>query len=180
MWEFLDVAYCGFFCKRDRIDPDDIKISNPWSLGALVPLVFDNLPTGSIKVWEGMPFHAAVPAARGTGSPPAFPDWIVEEAERKGKLRKKALRPTDNPLEAADKLFEEIARAAERKGGNRRRSLHHHLRQQAWRAVGHLFGNGARASDIESEPIWEEFKARGAQLKLHWDDAQQEYRISHP
>jgi hypothetical protein len=175
--EFLDLAYDRGY-GRHRIDPADIETSNQWCLASLVPLVFDNLRTGGkIKVWEGIPFHTVrIHEASGW---PEFTGPLVEEAAQKGRLREKPLHPADNPLEAADRLFEKIATPKDRKRGTDSGGLHYHLREQAWRAVGHLLDpSGARSPDVGSQAIWDDLKARAVRLTLRWDVERQEYRVA--
>jgi hypothetical protein len=173
--EFLDLAYFARHV-RDRIDPENIDTSNQLCLASLVPLVFDGVPQREtivdgarrravIRVFEGIPFHTGHPVSiRGVGPGSTRP--LVEEAAKNGKLRKKPLRPTDNPLEAADRLFEEIGD----------RELRTHLRSQAWRAIRHLVEPESKGARIRlSGAAWDKLKTKAARLKICWDEKRQEY-----
>jgi hypothetical protein len=170
--EFLDLAHDAGYTRR-RIDPENIDTSNQWCLASLVPLVFPGVDKdGEIRVWQGIPFHTIV--ISGTSGSPGSTRPLVDEAAREGVLRKKPLRPADNPLEAADSLFEKIARPKDREQS--RFELREHLRGQAWRAVRHLVDPFRKQPpNLSSQAVWDNLKAKAARLKVRWDPQRQEY-----
>jgi hypothetical protein len=83
------------------------------------------------------------------------------------------LRPSDNPLEAADSLFAKMVPEAERKSALL--SLVH-LRVQAWRAVRHLIDpDGKQPPDFASPESWGRLKATVTRMRVRWDEKRQEY-----
>jgi hypothetical protein len=163
--EFLKLAYYDH-AFRYCIDPENIDTSNQYCLASLVPLVFDGVPQRErIRVFEGIPFKTVgMVSIRGYGPGSTRP--LVEAAAKHGKLRKKPLRPTDNPLEAADTLSGKMAD----------RELRPNLRGQAWRAIRHLVDpDSKRPPRLSSRAEWDKLKAKAAQLKIRWDEVRQEY-----
>src|SRR5262249_32775622 len=133
--EFIELAYDPGYT-RDRIDPENIDTSNQWCLASLVPLVFNGVEQDKdIHLWQGIPFHTVVIHAT-SGYPPS-PRPLVDAAAQNGKLIEKPLRPTNNPLEAADTAFDKIVEAEDRNKQRTGEELRGHLRLQAWRAIHH-------------------------------------------
>jgi hypothetical protein len=171
MREFLELADDPVPLRR-RIDPTNIDTSNQWCLASIVPLVFDGVrEREDIRVWQGIPFHTVV--IRGFSRPgPVSSRPLVDEAARIGTSRKKPLRPADNPLEAADALFDKIVE----EGGGFRQERLNHLRRQAWTAIRHLVDPGGKQSpDFSSQESWDKLKAKVTQMKIRWDEKRQEY-----
>jgi hypothetical protein len=170
--EYTDVARWGGF-DRPRFDPENIDTSSEYCLAGLVPLVFDGVsPYGCIRVWQGIPFHTVVFLGNSGNTLRAGRD-MVEAAAEKGMLRKLPLRPTDNPLESADSLFEKIAPPKDK---GQRWLLQAHLRGQTLRAIRHLVDpEGKQEPDLTSQATWEKLKAKAARLKIRWDEKRQEY-----
>jgi hypothetical protein len=172
--EFLKLAYDTGYT-RDRIDPENIDTSNQWCLATLVPVVFDDVGArDDITVCQGIPFHTVV--INGTSGWPGSTRRLVDAAAQRGKLIQKPFRPADNPLEAADALFEKIGKSKDRDEGGFSNGLHEHLREQAWRAVRHLVDPVRKQSpDLRYKATWDKLKANAAQLKIRWDEEKQEY-----
>jgi hypothetical protein len=172
--EFTQLAPWGGH-GRPRIDPRNIDTANEYCLAGLVPLVFDGVPQDElIRIWQGIPFQTVV-FLGATGNTLRAGRDSVEAAAKTGKLRKMPLRPSDNPLEAADALFKKIADPKVR-NRERLRDLREHLRKQAWRAIRHLVDpHGKEPTDLSAQATWDKLKTKAAQLKIHWDERRQEY-----
>jgi hypothetical protein len=169
--EFLEVAYDTGY-SRDRIDPENIDTSNQWCLASLVPLVFDGVDQDlRIGVWQGIPFHTMV--IHGTSGWPPSVRPLLREAQEHGKLIQKPLRPTNDPLEAADSAFKKIVETEKQKDSE---ELLRHLRAQVWRGIRHLVDPQAKETpDLSSKPTWDKLKAKAASLKIRWDEKRQEF-----
>jgi hypothetical protein len=154
-----------------RADPRNIDTADQQCLQYLVPLVFDDIPQW-VKVWQGIPFHTVV--IWGSTGQVFSTRPMVEEAAKGGMLRTKPLRPADNPLDAADGLFQKIVDPKDR--DEDRGGLREHLRRQAWQAVRHhVDPKVKRSPDFTSQAVWDRLKAEVARLKIHWDEKRQEY-----
>jgi hypothetical protein len=171
--EFLELAYDTGYT-RDRIDPENIDTSNQWCLASLVPLVFDNAgEKDDITVWQGIPFHTVV--ISGTSGWPSSTRPLVDAADQHGTLIEKPLRPANNPLEAADALFEKIAKPADRDLQGFGNGLRQHLREQAWRSIRHLLDRSEKSPDLSSQAEWDKLKAKVVRLKIRWNEERQDY-----
>jgi hypothetical protein len=173
MREFLEMAdHDGY--GRDGVDPANIDTSDQYCLACVVPLVFDRVDLlERITVWQGIPFHTVVIDGF-RGQRPRSTGRLLDRAAQSGKLFAQPLRPADNPLPAADSLFDRIVPPKEPEMSRLR--LREHLRKQAWRAVRHLVDPRAKAPpDLSSQANWDRLNAKVAQLKIRWDEKRQEY-----
>jgi hypothetical protein len=171
--EFLELAYDTGY-SRDRIDPENIDTSNQWCLASLLPLTFDGIDhKETIRVWKGIPFHTVV--IHGTSGWPASTRELVDRAAQKGKLIQKPLRPADDPLEAADSLFNKIVEGKDPNDKDNGDELRKHLRRQAWRVVHHLVDPDAEEIPELTQATWDKLKTKAARLHIHWDEERQEY-----
>jgi hypothetical protein len=106
---------------------------------------------------------------------------LVDWAEKEGKIETELLKPTDKPLEAADKLYdrfrqrmtkEKLATEQSERAG---RSLKTHLRTQAYNLVRHLIEEPAdperRRRDTElTDDRWRELKTKIDGMRIRWND----------
>jgi hypothetical protein len=188
-------------------DPMNIDTSDQQSLYLLIPMLFDHSAPGHkslrsiwisslplVRIEAGLPFHiqlfdAWIGPRRGTS-------FLVNWAAQHGELRGEPIRPTDDPLAAADALADRLTAKNLTNGDLRSESidLRAHLRFQAWRMIAHLIEpkrTGFHSEDPElfrsekqaaehadlfrNEKRWEEVKVRASRLKIRWDEKRQEY-----
>jgi hypothetical protein len=91
-----------------------------------------------ISVQADLPFHDSPVTGRlGTLDPPRA--YLVEWADRHGVLGEEPLRPSNDPLLAADELAESLLNDDENRSASSRKTLTSHLRLQARRTIEHLF-----------------------------------------
>jgi hypothetical protein len=137
------------------------------------------------KNWEGfdislhgdLPFHSVAVAFR-SGPPDPPRGYLVRWAARNGRLRDKPLRPTDDPLKAADEVCERLLKV-EAEGSGYGDVLKNHIRQQAWRTIKPLFPEEARARFsgwlFDDDRNWKPLKDAAAKLKIRWSETKQRY-----
>lgn len=136
--------------------------------------------------WKGLniseegdlPFHDSAANGR-TGTPDPPRQYLVEWADKHGVLIKEPLRPTNDPLLAADKLCDSLLDDAERRvGRSYKERLRVHVRLQARRTIEHLFPADERMrwdNDQLSDGDWQKLKAAAENLKIRWDEKEQGY-----
>ncbi len=134
------------------------------------------------KEWESfdistegdLPFHNVY---FGAGTGPGDPDrgYLVEWAVQYAKLRDKPLRPTDDPIQAADDLCEKLLKPdGDDNGYNEVLAMH--IRLQAQRSIGHLFPKESRKRrNWPFDDEWQRFKKAAAKLKISWNETEQRY-----
>jgi hypothetical protein len=130
----------------------------------------DDIPFQNVRL------HAGSGSTRSTA-------YLVDWAKEDGKLRHKPLRPADDPLAAADRLFATATPNALRENGGLPLThlLREHLRWQAWRMVAHLVApreQNLPAFDSKlfgSDKWWEDAKRKVVEMRIRWDGRNQEY-----
>jgi hypothetical protein len=164
----------------DRPDPENIDTANQWCLSILVPFVFqrsekDKHRFGSedVVIQDGIPFHTIVISST-SGWPPNMKP-LVDWAEQDGKMEPELLKPTDRPLEAAEKLYDRLFQklTKEDQESERGRRLKTHLRTQAYSLVRHLVVDetARRRRDTElTDDRWRDLKAKLDGMKIRWND----------
>jgi hypothetical protein len=134
-----------------------------WSRGSWEELM--------ISVEGELPFHKVALAGR-VGLPDPGRGYLVEWADLHGLLRDEPIRPTDDPLTAADDLCERL-RQADKPINERSRE---HIRLQARRSLEHLFPAARQKwNDRMDERDWKLLKEAAGKLKIRWDEKEQKY-----
>ena len=134
---------------------------------------------GTSKEWKpllitlkgDLPFHREAHDVRGSQLPNR--DYLIEWAERHGRLRDKRLRPSDDSLKVAD----EICKALPNKTGGARRYQNSYIRRQAWRTIQHLIPHERDNDRIywESDDGWSNLKKKAHKLAIRWSEEKQDY-----
>jgi hypothetical protein len=137
------------------------------------------------KNWEGfdisvqgdLPFHSVAIGFR-SGPPDPPRGYLVRWAARHARLREKPLRPTDDPLKAADEVCERLLKR-ETEGGDYRDVLKNHIRQQAWRTIKPLLPQEERTRFsgwlFDDDRDWKPLKEAAAKLTIRWSETEQKY-----
>ncbi len=170
-----------------------IDTSDRGSLELLIPLLFTSDIHGQsppltgpssmfrITVVDGIPFHnvrfGGIGKGAGTDSSKALVDW----AEKKGVLRSSLFRPSDNPLESANKLVEMIAERHRQLGASPpTQKLKAHIRRQSWKMVRELVEPGGKDRSIDDDLFQDDDKWKSLVIKVrkrepYWDEKAQKY-----
>jgi hypothetical protein len=125
-----------------------------------------------------VPFHNLYVTGR-IGKPDPGRGYLVEWANQHARLIDEPLRPSDDPLQAADELCDELLR--EPKALHRsREGLKMHIRMQARRTIEHLFPpedtkNWDRLQLLDRD--WQSLKDAAIKLKIRWDEKKQNYVV---
>jgi hypothetical protein len=195
MRKYLEIAGDWSFADRD---PADIDTSDHECLFLIIRLLFQPAdpmekpppirigsfapcpPVGDLS-WPLFPLELAddVPFLVTQGAflagSPEPPQSHVDWADKHGKLRTKPLRPSDNPLLAADELLA-MPRAKRMLGDGYFTDM---VRRQAWRAIAHLVDQKylPKSSKPYGAIPWSEYKAIAAKLKICWSEQEQKYVV---
>jgi hypothetical protein len=194
--EFLKMARNGFMTKRD---PANIDTSDRQSVLLIIQLLFEpananetrreilvgmvTYPTEKDKpLWPYYPlavvddFPFLVPSLIVIGGVPTPPEWILDWAEKHGKLRAKPLRPTDDPLAAADKMTAQP---------QLKRLINPPwegawTRHEAWQAIADLVKQNAAIPanlKLDDDKQWTDLKTAVGKLQIRWSEKEQKYVI---
>jgi hypothetical protein len=149
---------------------------------SLMPLVFrpdETVPRSAtfwIEVQEDIPFHVRAP---GPGFAPG--ELVVPSvawAASHGKFQQGLLRPSDDPLGAADRLLDRLVAAGRLVDVKLRR----HVRWQGWRMVAEVLGSASMneppARNLTNERTWGRMLSEVAALRIHWNEEKQVYEQS--
>lgn len=185
MREYLTIARGPDFGAHRPPDPNNIETSNQWCLALLIPLVFESTNSAHpfpakidrVTLEDDIPFHNVY--IKRTSSSPQRTDSLVDWAEKYGKIISKQLRPSDHPLDAADRIYQKLLKADPTDSNS---GLKEHLRSQAWRAIRLLVEpedkHDYRVKDEKfSDHMWNRFKEKANRLKIRWNEQKQEYTI---
>jgi hypothetical protein len=190
--EFLKMARDGFMTKRD---PKNIDTADRGAILLICQLLFEPaaINSGRPEVWIGM---VAVPNKKDKALWPVFPlglqddlpflvespiiiarvptqpEWLVDWADKHGKLRAKPLRPPDDPLSAADAYMDlpHVKRLGRPWGTG--------PRGQAGQAIADILKEHKEArikTDLDSDAAWAQLKKMVGTLKIRWNENEQKY-----
>lgn len=151
----------------ERIDPTQ-KLPERDMEGDGYRLKHERWPNFDVQLEDNIPFHVVFySGSTGSRSTTA---WLVDWAEDHGRLRHEPLKPATDPLDAADRICDKVAK---RSGMND--DLRRHIRLQALRMVRHLLAEDATESNVTDPGRWRKLKLLVGQLHLKWDAEHQEY-----
>jgi hypothetical protein len=173
--EYLLLAYDTGY-ERDEIVADNIDTSNQYSLKTLMPVLFPKVQFADdagrlIRVQDGIPFH--IVRYGDTSGSPGSTTPLVDKAESDGELIEIDLMPTNNPLLAADSVYNAIAKPEDQKWNYQ---LREHIRRQAWRMVNHLVkAQDKSGPDLNNDRTWNRLKSEVEKLNIRWDAGKGEY-----
>ena len=125
-----------------------------------------------IKTQGDLPFHLIkISSVRGDQLPDR--DYLVEWAEKRGRLRDKKLRPSDDVFKVADKICELVVREE----NEVILSDKAFIREQAWRMIEHLIRQDGKVKSFEwrRDGDWNELIEMARKLKIRWSEKEQDY-----
>lgn len=131
-------------------------------------LKHERWPNFDVRLEDDIPFH--VVWYGGSIGPRYTTAWLVDWAEDHGRLRHELLKPATDPLDAADRICDKVAK---RSGMND--DLRRHIRLQALRMVRHLLAKDVAESNVIDPGQWTKLKLLVGQLHVRWDAERQEY-----
>jgi hypothetical protein len=155
-----------------RIEPED-KLPEVWGRDGKYELELDEWDNW-IDVEGDVPFHTKL---IGASSGPGWNNrYLVEWAERDGRIRTSPLRPTDDPIGAADKVLQRLQR--DTKDPEAKKWIAHHIRKQVYTALGDVVlheQNQPSPWHPGGDEAWEAFKKQCHAQNLRWSEEQQNY-----
>ena len=203
--DFLKIANNGDFVFRDR-DPANIDTSDPECVYPIVLLLFapknaegkrpglsygntsmypsksdESLwPYVPLAVHDDIPFLIAQSVGTILGGAPKSPIVDVEWADKHGTLRKTKLRPSDNPVDAADAFLslpktKRLLKKQQGWGGLA------DVRRQAWRMIEPLAGPPEAHNPkhvrlgYRIDWDWQRHKTIAKSHQIQWDATRQRY-----
>jgi hypothetical protein len=141
-----------------------------------------------IVICDGIPI-CTVPPPRGFFRKFVNRGYLVDWADGE-PFRMSRLRPSDQPLEAGDKLYAKLERSAEVQtfDAKHKCAIKQHIRVQTWRMIAHLVEpmqvlrsraageeNVSQHVPWQSEEEWTELKKKVGRMRIRWDEKTQEY-----
>jgi hypothetical protein len=181
--EFLEIAPDAGYGSHEPPDPENIDTANQWCLSILVPFVFQDFEPqqrhffSDIVIQDGIPFHTVV--IGGTSGWPPEMKPLVDLAEKEGKIETDMLKPSNEPLQAAEKLYDRLHQSMTKEAQETEQfwaiSLKTHLRNQAYSLVRHLVEDPAdtarqRGDTRLTNDRWHDLKAKLDRMEIHWNE----------
>lgn len=112
-----------------------------------------------------------------TGAPLPDRDYLVDWAEKHGRLREKRLLPSDDPLKVAD----EICAAIKEKDEESTQMSRSRIRSQSWRSLRRLIPDLPQNTPemdqylFKDDEDWKALKVKASEMSITWSDEQQRY-----
>ena len=132
-----------------------------------------------IEVVDGIPFHTVLV---GTSGWPPDREYLLKWAEKRGKIRVKTMKPSDDPFLAADTLIAKLNNARGDEEGLISEMLINHIRFQVFRSMSHLptiSGDNDENLPFDNER-WRRLEDSCKSQGLFWDTKSQQYDFGKP